>query len=143
MFRGAGSLDPTPEELQLARNTQCEGCRASKRKYAWNSNAEPRWCYKCTVEEENSAGRDPDDIKQGDMVNLLGQLDKQCEDCHVDGADNRISHGLSGKQQWCFNCSMDHPGARLIVIADPAWEAQLAKLVAYKAAHGDCNVPKR
>ena len=23
------------------------------------------------------------------------------------------------------------------------WEAQLARLVAYKAAHGDCNVPKR
>ena len=26
---------------------------------------------------------------------------------------------------------------------DVAWEAQLARLVAYKAAHGDCDVPKR
>jgi hypothetical protein len=25
----------------------------------------------------------------------------------------------------------------------PEWEAQLARLAAYKAAHGDCNVPKR
>jgi hypothetical protein len=33
--------------------------------------------------------------------------------------------------------------ARLTVIADPAWEAQLAKLAVYKAAHGDCNVPQR
>ena len=24
-----------------------------------------------------------------------------------------------------------------------AWEAQLARLAAYKAAHGDCNVPHR
>jgi hypothetical protein len=26
---------------------------------------------------------------------------------------------------------------------EAAWEAQLARLTAYKAAHGDCNVPKR
>jgi hypothetical protein len=26
---------------------------------------------------------------------------------------------------------------------EAAWEAQLARLVAYKAAHGDCNVPRR
>ena len=25
---------------------------------------------------------------------------------------------------------------------DAAWEAQLAKLAVYNAAHGDCNVPK-
>jgi hypothetical protein len=26
---------------------------------------------------------------------------------------------------------------------DAAWEAQLTRLVAYRAVHGDCNVPQR
>ena len=28
-------------------------------------------------------------------------------------------------------------------LGDVAWEAQLAKLVAYKTAHGDCKVPRQ
>ena len=32
---------------------------------------------------------------------------------------------------------------RLKATEGPAWAAQLAKLVAYKAVHGDCKVPRR
>jgi hypothetical protein len=34
-----------------------------------------------------------------------------------------------------------HRGTQEVAWQDVAWEAQLARLVAYKAAHADCNVP--
>ena len=35
-----------------------------------------------------------------------------------------------------------HPTSRALYTPRRAWEAQLARLVKYKAVHGDCNVPK-
>jgi hypothetical protein len=89
-----------------------------------------------------------------------------CEDC---GTATALTHRMPSdvKLRWCQPCSKNHVGA--ILPAGPAaatvevraekaadgaadaarpgtgaaWEAQLARLAAYKAEHGDCNVPQR
>ena len=66
-----------------------------------------------------------------------------CEGCGL----KRANYGLAseGKARWCAGCGKTKGASRSKagVPNEAAWEAQLAKLAAYKAAHGDCKVPQR
>jgi hypothetical protein len=58
------------------------------------------------------------------------------------------SFGLPGEglARWCATCAAAHPGAAELGVdygstgKEARWEAQLAKLAAYKAVHDDCRV---
>jgi hypothetical protein len=43
---------------------------------------------------------------------------------------------------WCVVCEIVRNGDRGSTPNEGAWEEKLARLAAYKAAHGDCNVPQ-
>jgi hypothetical protein len=86
----------------------------------------------------------------------------KCEDCEARTAGFGLEKG--GRRRWCGGCAQGHGGAAVNVVTgkppsrgcppkakaeaegdaevEVAWEAQLARLAAYKAEHGDCNVPQ-
>ena len=84
---------------------------------------------------------------------------KTCEGCRLQAASFGLPADRYRKKRWCAGCAKAHSGAvEFVKKKKPArgvvggavakkqeakWAAQLARLAAYKAAHGRCSVPSR
>ena len=100
---------------------KCEGCR-KRPTFALPAEGKERWCAGCAKGH-------------------VGAVDVVHTNCEVCGK-KQARHALPSdekKRRWCGDCA---PKAALPRQKPVAWEAQLALLAGYKAAHGDCSVPR-
>ena len=100
---------------------KCEGCR-KRPTFALPAEGKERWCAGCAKRH-------------------VGAVDVVHTNCEVCGK-KQARHALPSdekKRRWCGDCA---PKAALPRQKPVAWEAQLALLAGYKAAHGDCSVPR-
>jgi hypothetical protein len=118
--------------------TRSKGGAVLSKDAAWEAQLARLAAYKATHGDCNVSQRSAEDPGLGSWVNRQRTHKKKLD--RGDPSPGMTAGRAVKLEALGFEWA---PGTGSGWVDEAAWEAQLARLAAYKAAHGDCNVPHR